>query len=64
LDDYAFTFDGNTAIITKIIDPTIQYKLHMVNKGHDEYLWEEIRHAQFDKPYDKKKKSLADYFFD
>lgn len=64
LDDYDITFDGNTAIITKIGDQTVQYKLHMVDKGNDEYLWEEIRHAQFGESYDKKKKSLADYFFD
>ena len=61
LDDYNFFIEGNSAIITKKIDPNIKFKLHMVNKGNDEYLWEEIRHVPIDKP---KKKSLFDSFFD
>ena len=64
LDDYDFDIEGNTAIITKFSDRKFKYKLHMVNKGNDEYLWEEIRHAQLNKSYDKKKKSLFDYFSD
>jgi len=61
LDDYDFDIEGNTAIITRYSDRNIKFKLHMVNKGNDEYLWEEIRHVPIEKP---ERKSLFDSFFD
>ena len=64
MDDYDFDIEGNTAIITRYSDRNIKFKLHMVNKGNDEYLWEEIRRVPTDKSQDKGRKSLFDYFFD
>lgn len=64
VEDYDFDIEGTSANITKFSDRKIQFKLQMVNKGNDEYLWEEIRRVQFYKSYDKKKKTLFDYFSD
>ena len=64
LDDYNFDIEGNIVIITRFSDRSIKFKLHMVNKGNDEYLWEEIRRVKIDKSQDKGRKSLFDYFFD
>jgi hypothetical protein len=64
LDDYDFDIEGNTAIITRYSDRNIKFKLHMVNKGNDEYLWEEIRQVKIDDSQKKGRKSLFDYFLD
>jgi hypothetical protein len=64
LDDYDFDIEGNIVIITRYSDRNIKFKLYMVNKGNDEYLWEEIRRVSIDKSQDKGRKSLFDYFFD
>ena len=61
LDDYDFDIKDNTAIITRYSDRNIKFKLHMVNKENDVYLWEEIRRFPSEKP---KKKNLFDSFFD
>ena len=60
-DDYDFDTEGNVVTITRYSDRDIKFRLHMVNKGNDEYLWEEIRRTSIAKP---KKKSLLDVFFD
>ena len=61
LDDYDFDIEGNTVIITRYSDRDIKFRLHMVNKGDDVYLWEEIRRVSIKKP---EKKSFFDSFFD